>query len=181
MQILSRSLSGSRLNAGAPAFVPKGLQIACSTSLPGRVQVSGFRPPALVQASLPVIPVIMPPPAVTETSSGTGVFVPLVVEQILEPSPSMDRGSVNDVPDGDDVLMASDQGGEIETGLGAAAGSVVQHCKSVVTEELKARIVKQVSRLRAVGVLEKLGAQSTGLPFSEDRGSYCCLVYSLDF
>lgn len=117
-----------------------------------------------------MIPVMTPPPAVTETSYGTGVVVPLVVEQILEPSLSMDRGSVNAVPDGDDVLMASEQGGEIETGLGGAAGSVAQHCKSVVTEELKARIVKQVNRLsRAVGVLEKLGAHLTGLPFFEDR------------
>jgi hypothetical protein len=145
VQLLSRTLSGSRLNAGAPAFVPRGLQIACSTSLPGHGQGLGFSPPALVQAPSSVIPVIIPlPPAPTPTQApGTGVFVPPAEEHVSESPPSVDKGSLKDGTDGPEVILALDHVEEGDQAQGPAA-TTVQAPKPVVTEELKAKIVKQV-------------------------------------
>jgi hypothetical protein len=143
VQLLSRSLSGSRLNAGAPAFVPRGLQIACSTSLPGDGQGLGFSPPALVQAPSSVIPVIIPPPLVPAQAPGTGVFVPPAEEHFSESPPSVDKVSSKDGTDGPEVLLASDHVEEGEQAQGPAV-TMAQAAKPVVTEELKAKIVKQV-------------------------------------
>ncbi|KAG0585893.1 hypothetical protein KC19_2G047600 [Ceratodon purpureus] len=160
VQLLSRSLSGSRLNAGAPAFVPKGLQIAFSTSLPGPGQGLGFSPPALVQAPSSVIPVIIPPPVVVSpavvvpapsapTQAGAKeASVPQAEEPVSEspPSiekPSIEKGSAKEEADGGEVVAASGHGGEGEQGQGPAA-TVAAGGKPVVTEELKAKIVKQV-------------------------------------
>lgn len=140
VQLLSRSLSGSRLNAEVPAFVPKGLQIAFSSSLPSHAPVLGFCRAALLQTPSSVIPVIIPPPpaAARETSgssSGTGVFVPAVAEEhISESPPSMEKGpATKDGTDGADVLV---DGGEGEQGQGGGAAAVVaQAAKLVVTEE----------------------------------------------
>ena len=141
VQLLSRSLSGSRLNAGAPAFVPKGLQIAFSSSVPGHGQGLGFSPPALVQAPSSVIPVIIPPPH-TEVAAAE-VFAPAAEEHIGESPPGLDKGPAKEGADGAETLGASDHVGEGEQGGGSAA-TAMQPAKAVVTEELKAKIVKQV-------------------------------------
>jgi hypothetical protein len=89
-----------------------------------------------------VIPVIIPPPATRETV-GTGVFVPAVVEEPISDSPpSIDTGSGKDGTDGAEALVASEHGRESEAGQ-AAVGNVAQPAKPVVTEELKAKVVKQ--------------------------------------
>jgi La-related protein 7 len=97
----------------------------------------------LVQISSSAIPVIIPPPATKETV-GTGVFVPAVVEEPISDSPpSIDKGSGKDGTDGAEALVASEHGRESEAGQ-ATAGNVAQPAKPVVTEELKAKVVKQV-------------------------------------
>ena len=158
VHLLSRSLSGSRLNAGAPAFVPKGLglQIVTSSSLPGSGQGLGFSPPALVQAPSSVIPVIVPPPVVVPPAAavsaasavapGTGaveVSVFPVEELVSESPPGIEKVSSKDEAVAGEVVAPAEHGGDVEQGQGPAA-TAAPGGKPVVTEELKAKIVKQV-------------------------------------
>jgi La-related protein 7 len=64
-------------------------------------------------------------------------------EHVSESPPSIDRGSAKEGIDVPDVLVASDHGGESDQGQGPAA-MLAQAAKPVVTEGLKAKIVKQV-------------------------------------
>lgn len=138
VQLLSRSLSGSKLNAKAPEFVPKGLA-AFSTSLPGPiVQGLGFSPPTLVSVPSSVIPVIVPPPVVNV------VLSPAVEEILVESPPSVDGVHPNETTEGCDLVLGQDLGGESEHSHAPAAAALTQVVKPVVTEELKAKIVKQV-------------------------------------
>jgi La-related protein 7 len=138
VQLLSRSLSGSKLNAKAPEFVPKGLA-AFSTSLPGPiVQGLGFSPPTLVAVPSSVIPVIVQPPVVNV------VLSPAVEEILVESPPSADGVHPNETTEGLDLVLGQDLAGESEHSHAPSATAVTQVVKPVVTEELKAKIVKQV-------------------------------------
>lgn len=141
IRFLSRSLSGSKLNAEAPAFVPKGLQIAFSTSLPVSERPKGFELglPSQIQAPTPVIPAVKPPPCVANASVPV-VVVPTVEEYIAECVPSSDGMEAKDGPNG---VLAVGHVAESEQGQGTAA-TVVQPAKPMVTEEVKSKIVNQV-------------------------------------
>nr|XP_024368497.1 la-related protein 6A-like isoform X1 [Physcomitrium patens]PNR59739.1 hypothetical protein PHYPA_002531 [Physcomitrium patens] len=145
VHLLSRSLSGSKLNAGAPEFVPKGLQIAFSTSLPVSElpQELGLSPMSLIQAPSSVIPVIIAPPSETDSSSSKfvpDVVVPTVEYQISESPPSSDEAVAKGGPN---VFLLEENGGESEQ-VQAIPATSVQPAKAVLTEGLKAKIVKQV-------------------------------------
>ncbi|XP_024374414.1 la-related protein 6A isoform X1 [Physcomitrium patens] len=146
VHLLSRSLSGSTLNAGAPEFVPKGLQIAFSTSLPGPGLAPGLglSPPSLIQSPSSVIPVITPPPSVAIAS--VAEFGPTVEEHISVSPTSIDQVPAKDgtdTTDCTDVVPAGEHSSKSDQAQPGAT-AVAQPTKPVLTEETKAKIVKQV-------------------------------------
>uniref|UniRef100_A0A7I4FJP2 HTH La-type RNA-binding domain-containing protein n=1 Tax=Physcomitrium patens TaxID=3218 RepID=A0A7I4FJP2_PHYPA len=142
--LLSRSLSGSKLNAGAPEFVPKGLQIAFSTSLPAprRAQELGLSAPSLVLSPSSVIPVLVTPPSGV-IHAVPAVAVAKVEEHVAESRPSVDRVLAKDGTGCSDVTVAVEHSEECDQ-TQAASTSVSQPVKPIVTEELKDKILKQV-------------------------------------
>jgi hypothetical protein len=71
------------------------------------------------------------------------VFVPSAKEHVSESPPSVDKDSVKNGTDGPEVILASGHVEEGDQAQGPVA-TTVQAPKPVVTEELKAKIVKQV-------------------------------------
>jgi La-related protein 7 len=150
MQLLTRSLSGSTLNAKAPEFVPKNIITSLSTSLPGGCapQASGFgSPPTPTLMMMQAPPGSSLPPLI--------VVAPLLQQQAVPPSTVVLPAAWP--PAGDLVSAFDDHGGAVVVGHehdqdgvpshGATAAAPVAAApsqKPVVTEELKAKIVKQV-------------------------------------
>lgn len=151
--LLSRSLSGSKLNAGAPEFVPKGLQIAFSTSLPAprRAQELGLSAPSLVLSPSSVIPVLVTPPSGV-IHAVPAVAVAKVEEHVAESRPSVDRVLAKDGTGCSDVTVAVEHSEECDQ-TQAASTSVSQPVKPIVTEELKDKILKQVCLFRTFELL----------------------------
>ncbi|CAM6075661.1 unnamed protein product [Sphagnum tenellum] len=150
MQLLTRSLSGSTLNAKAPEFVPKNIITSLSTSLPGgsSPQVSGFgSPPTPTLMMMQAPPGSSLPPLI--------VVAPPLQQQAVSPSTFVLPAAWP--PAGDLVSAFDDHGGAVAVGhehdqdgvpshgaTAAAPVAAVPSQKPVVTEELKAKIVKQV-------------------------------------
>ncbi|CAK9274729.1 unnamed protein product [Sphagnum jensenii] len=150
MQLLTRSLSGSTLNAKAPEFVPKNIITSLSTSLPGgsAPQASGFgSPPTPTLMMMQAPPGSSLPPLI--------VVAPPLQQQAVSPSTVVLPAAWP--PAGDLVSAFDDHGGAVAVGHehdqdgvpshGATAAAPVAAApsqKPVVTEELKAKIVKQV-------------------------------------
>ncbi|KAL2630536.1 hypothetical protein R1flu_015222 [Riccia fluitans] len=129
-ETLSRSLSASKLNAKAPEFVPKGI-ISPTTS------VAGF------------IPGLIPVNMLSQTSPGVlPHYQPLISPSQFDQMPVMVGGLPPVVPPGTPPPHAQESGDALhvqdpfppppQTILSAVPS------KPVVTEELKAKIVKQV-------------------------------------
>jgi hypothetical protein len=140
MQLLSRALSGSTLNAEAPEFVPKSvIMTSLSSSVPGpAAQGLGLSPPMLMQSPSSFPPVIVAPFMVQHAVSLPTLGIPAAVATS---------------PVGGDLVSACDSGAifqgkeQDQAPLHGATGVVAAAAAKqpvVVTEELKAKIVKQV-------------------------------------
>lgn len=128
---LIRSLSGSRLNAKAPEFVPKGIISPSS---------SGFFTNLIPVTSLP-IPGLLPV-QFTEAFVSTSQFEPMPT--IVTLPPLVVASSATSPPfntELEDAILAQDSSPpQTQTTVSAAP----PHPKPVINEELKAKIVKQV-------------------------------------
>ncbi len=152
MQLLSRALSGSTLNAEAPEFVPKSvIMTSLSSSVPGpAAQGLGLSPPMLMQSPSSFPPVIVAPFMVQHAVSLPTLGIPAA-------------GATS--PVGGDLVSACDSGAiflgkeQDQAPLHGATGVVAAAAAKqpvVVTEELKAKIVKQVRFFNPCGCFQWL-------------------------
>ncbi len=153
MQLLSRALSGSTLNAEAPEFVPKSVIMtsSLSSSVPGpAAQGLGLSPPMLMQSPSSFPPVIVAPFMVQHAVSLPTLGIPAAVATS---------------PVGGDLVSACDSGAiflgkeQDQAPLHGATGVVAAAAAKqpvFVTEELKAKIVKQVRFFNPCGCFQWL-------------------------
>ncbi|CAM6100496.1 unnamed protein product [Calypogeia fissa] len=149
-----RSLSGSRLSAEAPEFVPKGIVA------PAAGGSGGFVIPGLISGRSLPIPGVLPVQFVVAEQQPF-VSSPLTTSSSISPSYSsqLDSSSSSSIAAATSPPLVHVAGGspplapELEEGFPhefsppqthATAPAHAPHPKPVVTEELKAKIVKQV-------------------------------------
>ncbi|CAK9880075.1 unnamed protein product [Sphagnum jensenii] len=141
MQLLSRALSGSTLNAEAPEFVPKSVIMtsSLSSSVPGpAAQGLGLSPPMLMQSPSSFPPVIVAPFMVQHDVSLPTLGIPAAV------ATSPVGGDLVSACHSGTIFLGKEQDQAPLHGATGVVAAAAAKQPVVVTEELKAKIVKQV-------------------------------------
>jgi La-related protein 7 len=141
MQLLSRALSGSTLNAEAPEFVPKSVIMtsSLSSSVPGpAAQGLGLSPPMLMQSPSSFPPLIVAPFMVQHDVSLPTLGIPAAV------ATSPVGGDLVSACHSGTIFLGKEQDQAPLHGATGVVAAAAAKQPAVVTEELKAKIVKQV-------------------------------------